>query len=108
MNVKIEKLVYGGDGLGHADGKTVFVPFVLPGEVVSIRPVQQKKKFVRGRVQHVVTPSADRTTPTCRHYTVCGGCHYQHLGDQAQVDIDRKSTRLNSSHIQKSRMPSSA
>ena len=54
MEVKIEKLVYGGDGLAHHEGQTVFVPLVLPGELVSIAPAERKKKFVRGRLERVV------------------------------------------------------
>ncbi len=85
MNIKIEKLVYGGDGLGHHEGHTVFVPFVLPEEVVAVRPVEQRKKFVRGRVEQVVTPSPQRTTAPCPHFGVCGGCHYQHIPYEAQL-----------------------
>ena len=85
MNVKIEKLVYGGEGLGHHEGRTVFVPFVLPDEVVTVRPIDSRKKFVRGRVQQVVTPSAQRTAPACPHFAVCGGCHYQHIPYEAQL-----------------------
>ena len=85
MEVKIEKLVYGGEGLGHHDGHTVFVPFVLPDEVVSVRPIDRRKKFVRGRVQQVVTPSPQRTPARCPHFAVCGGCHYQHIPYEAQL-----------------------
>ncbi len=86
MNIKIEKLVYGGEGLGHHEGHAVFVPFVLPEEVVEVHPVERKKKFIRGRVEQVVTPSPQRTTPPCPHFGVCGGCHYQHIPYEAQVD----------------------
>lgn len=85
MNVKIEKLVYGGEGLGHHEGHTVFVPFVLPEEVVAVRALARKKKFVRGRVQHIVTPAPERAAPPCPHFTVCGGCHYQHIPYSAQL-----------------------
>ena len=85
MEVKIEKLVYGGDGLGHHDGRTVFVPYVLPEEVVRVREVERKKKFVRGRVQHIITPSPGRASPPCPHFTQCGGCHYQHIPYDAQL-----------------------
>ena len=44
MEVRIEKLVYGGDGLAHYEGQTVFVPLVLPGELVSIAPASEKEK----------------------------------------------------------------
>jgi len=85
MNIKIEKLIYGGEGLGHHEGHAVFVPFVLPEEVVEVHPIERKKKFVRGRVEHVVAPSPQRTTPPCPHFGVCGGCHYQHIPYEAQL-----------------------
>ena len=49
IDVTIEKLIYGGEGLAHHEGSTVFVPFVLPSEVVGITPVEQKKKFIRAQ-----------------------------------------------------------
>ncbi len=85
MDVKIEKLVYGGEGLAHHDGATIFVPFVLPGEVVAVEPIERKKKFVRGRLQQLIAPSPERAAAPCPHFTVCGGCHYQHISYPAQL-----------------------
>jgi len=85
MELTIEKLVYGGDGLAHHDGSTVFVPFVIPAERVSAAPIEQKKKFVRARVERVLEPSAERVPARCAHYGVCGGCHYQHIPYEAQL-----------------------
>jgi 23S rRNA (uracil1939-C5)-methyltransferase len=99
MEVKIEKLVYGGDGLGHQDGHTVFVPYVLPEEVVRVREIERKKKFVRGRVQQMVTPSPDRASPPCPHFTQCGGCHYQHIPYDAQMNFKSAILRETLSRI---------
>jgi 23S rRNA (uracil1939-C5)-methyltransferase len=85
MEVKIEKLVYGGDGLAHHEGQTVFVPLVLPGELVSISPAEQKKKFVRGRLERVVEAAPERVAAPCPYFGVCGGCHYQHIPYDAQL-----------------------
>jgi len=85
MEVRIEKLVYGGDGLAHHDGQTVFVPLVLPGELVRIESVARKKKFARGRLERVVEPSAERIAAPCRHFGRCGGCQYQHIPYEAQI-----------------------
>ena len=60
MDVTIEKLIYGGEGLAHHEGATVFVPFVLPGEGVAVTAVERKKKFARARVQRILEPSAER------------------------------------------------
>jgi 23S rRNA (uracil1939-C5)-methyltransferase len=85
MEVRIEKLVYGGDGLAHHDGHTVFVPLVLPGELVQIESAARKKKFIRGRLGRVVEPSAERIPAPCPHFGRCGGCQYQHMPYEAQL-----------------------
>lgn len=85
MDVTIEKLIYGGEGLAHHEGATVFVPFVLPGEQVAVVSVEQKKKFVRGRVERILESSAERIAARCPHFGVCGGCDYQHIPYEAQL-----------------------
>jgi 23S rRNA (uracil1939-C5)-methyltransferase len=85
MDVTIEKLIYGGEGLAHHEGATVFVPFVLPGEQVTVAPVEQKKKFVRGRVEQILLASRERIAARCPHFGVCGGCDYQHIPYDAQL-----------------------
>jgi 23S rRNA (uracil1939-C5)-methyltransferase len=85
IDVTIEKLVYGGDGLAHHEGATVFVPFVLPSERVTAELVERKKDFVRVRLSRVIEASADRTAPACLHFGICGGCHYQHIRYEAQL-----------------------
>ena len=66
MELQIEKLVYGGDGLARlpADaqgrGKTVFLPFVIPGEQVEASVVESRSGFVRAKLESVMTPSPDR------------------------------------------------
>src|SRR5665213_176863 len=85
MEVRIEKLVYGGDGLAHQDGHTIFVPLVLPGELVQIDSSAKKKKFIKGRLEKIVEPSAERIPAPCPHYGRCGGCQYQHMPYEAQL-----------------------
>jgi 23S rRNA (uracil1939-C5)-methyltransferase len=93
MELKIEKLVYGGEGLGHDSGNTVFVPYVLPGETVSAEQIEKKKKFVRARLDRVVTPSAERIAAPCPHFGVCGGCDYQHIPYDAQLNCKKQILR---------------
>ncbi len=91
MQIQIEKLVYGGDGLARlpADdqgrGKTVFVPFVLPGEQVEVSVIESRSGFVRAKLEEVLTPSPDRIAPDCPYFGGCGGCHYQHMNYEAQL-----------------------
>jgi 23S rRNA (uracil1939-C5)-methyltransferase len=93
IDVTIEKLIYGGEGLAHHDGSTVFVPFVLPNEVVSISPVEQKKKFIRAKLDRVVTPAPERVVPRCPHFGVCGGCDYQHIPYEPQLEFKKSILR---------------
>ena len=90
MELKIEKLVYGGEGMGHADGTAVFVPFVLPGETVAVRLAEQRKKFARGRVEKFIGTSPERVPAPCPYFTRCGGCHYQHLPYEAQLQYKKE------------------
>jgi 23S rRNA (uracil1939-C5)-methyltransferase len=72
--VTIEKWVYGGYGLARTDSGVVLTPYVLPGEVATIGPVQK----AHAPLLAIATPSPDRATPPCPLFTRCGGCHYQH------------------------------
>jgi 23S rRNA (uracil1939-C5)-methyltransferase len=95
----IEKLIYGGDGLSHlpADasgrGKAVFVPFVLPGEKVEASVTEQKPGFARARVENLGETSPHRIEPGCPYFKQCGGCHYQHIDYQQQLEIKKEILR---------------
>jgi 23S rRNA (uracil1939-C5)-methyltransferase len=97
LDITIEKLIYGGEGLAHHDGSTVFVPFVLPAERVAVEAVEQKKKFVRGRVERILQAAPERVAARCPHFGICGGCDYQHIPYEAQLkfkaDILRETLR---------------
>jgi 23S rRNA (uracil1939-C5)-methyltransferase len=97
IDVTIEKLVYGGDGLARHEGATVFVPFVLPSERVTVEPVEQKKDFVRANLTSFIERSPERVDPLCPHFGACGGCDYQHIPYDAQLryktDILRETLR---------------
>ncbi len=86
--ITMEKMVSGGDCLGRLpDGRAVFVPFVLPGEVVRIELVEEKTRFARAKPLEVLKPSTERITPRCMHFGECGGCQYQHLAYEGQLRL---------------------
>lgn len=89
----IEKLVYGGEGLARLDGKVVFVPFVLPGEVLRAEIDRAKKDLWRGHVIEVLEPSPARISPVCPYFGRCGGCHYQHMDYGVQLEQKREILR---------------
>ena len=93
LTLSIEKLVYGGDGLGHADGNTVFVPYVLPGEQVRASTKSKKKKVIWAELLEVTQSAQERQQPRCPHFGKCGGCHYQHISVQEQVRLKKEIFR---------------
>ncbi len=93
-SVTIEKLVYGGEGMGRlADGRAVFVPFTLPGERVRIRIVEDKRRYARAALEEILDPSPERISPRCPLFGQCGGCHYQHLSYEAQARLKESLVR---------------
>lgn len=78
-NITIEGLASEGKALTHVDGKVLFVPFAAPGDVCDIQVVKKKSSFMEGKIARLVQPSEVRTEPFCPHFTICGGCKWQHL-----------------------------
>lgn len=86
----IEKLVYGGDGLGRLeDGRVLFVPQSAPGDEVAVI-VDPKAKPPQGHIRQIISPSAERRDPPCSVFERCGGCQWQHLSGESQLDWKRK------------------
>jgi 23S rRNA (uracil1939-C5)-methyltransferase len=88
--LRIEKLVYGGEGLSRVDGEVVFTPFVLPGETVEVTRAGARNKVQRANLVRVETPSPYRVPAPCPQYRVCGGCQYQHAAYEAQLRFKRE------------------
>lgn len=98
MFLSIEKLIYGGDGLARspgADGRSmaVFVPFVLPGERIEAEIRREKPGFARGSVTRLVEASPDRVEARCPYFRQCGGCHYQHIPYERQLQFKAEILR---------------
>ncbi len=72
------------------DGKVLFVENAIPGDVVNVRITKQKKSWAEGKILDVVTPSADRTTPFCEHFGICGGCKWQMLPYEKQIQYKQQ------------------
>ena len=99
MELTIEKLIYGGDGLARlADGrepraKTVFVPYVLPGEKVEAEAVEERPGFARAQLTKILQASDLRTAPPCPYFGECGGCQYQHISYEEQLRLKTEILR---------------
>lgn len=102
MRLEIEKAIYGGTGLARNEGKTVFVPFTLPGECVEAEIIRSKPSYDQSQLTQVLTPSPHRVQAPCRHYGACGGCHYQHASYDEQLRLKTTILResLQRAHIE--------
>ncbi|MDE1176583.1 MAG: 23S rRNA (uracil(1939)-C(5))-methyltransferase RlmD [Edaphobacter sp.] len=89
MNLTIEKVIYGGNGLARLNDQAVFVPFTLPGEVVEATDAGVKDGVATAQLEAVLQPSDDRVAAACDHFTACGGCHLQQASYKAQLTIKR-------------------
>jgi len=111
LQLQIEKLIYGGDGLTRlpADergrGKSVFIPFVVPGETLEASLSTIRPGFARATLERILTPSPDRIEPGCPYFMRCGGCHYQHIDYAAQLRYKANILRETLRRIAKFELP---
>ncbi|TVR75809.1 MAG: 23S rRNA (uracil(1939)-C(5))-methyltransferase RlmD [Chitinophagaceae bacterium] len=84
-NLEIVSLANNGKGVGKHDGKAYFITAVAPGDLVDARLTKNKKAFAEGVIYKMIKPAANRVTPFCEHFGVCGGCKWQHLDYKDQV-----------------------
>jgi len=89
FEIAVEKLVYGGEGLGRLEGRAVLAPFVLPGERVRLRAVAEKPGLVRAELLEVLAAAPERVAPPCPYFMRCGGCYYQHAPYEMQLALKR-------------------
>lgn len=81
LQLTVEKLVYGGHGLARLDGRVVLTPLVLPGEQITVEPVDK----LHARLVRVDEAAPERVPAPCPYFGICGGCHYQHAPYEMQV-----------------------
>lgn len=90
IEINIERLGTGGEGVGRVDGFTVFVQGALPGEKVEAVIETVKKNYAAGKLLRIINESKDRTDPQCPIYEECGGCQLQHLSYEAQLEMKKQ------------------
>ena len=89
----ITGLGHSGEGVGRAEGFTVFVRYALPGETVTARIEEVRTNFARGRLLGVDVANPQRVTPPCPVYEACGGCQLQHLSYEGQLAAKYQSVQ---------------
>ena len=85
LEVTIERLAYGGRGVGRVDGYVVFVPLTAPGDRVRARVKKARRRFCEAELEELLEPGPDRAEPPCPYFGRCGGCAWQHLTYPAQA-----------------------
>src|SRR5512133_3315041 len=103
--IRITDIGAEGNALARVDNQVVFVPMLIPGDVVDIRVIRKRKKFMEGRVLKFHEYSPDRIKPRCIHFGVCGGCKWQHLPYGLQLKYKEKQVTDNLTRIGKIELP---
>ena len=88
--IEIQDLASNARGVGHVDGKAVFVADTLPGEQALYRPTKRKKNYEEASLETLFSASEKRVTPRCAHFGLCGGCALQHAGENAQLEFKQQ------------------
>ena len=88
VEILFNKQIFGGECKGvMPDGRTVFTPLVLSGEIAKVIPYFEKKGYVKAEIDSLINKSSDRIVPVCEYFAICGGCHYQNTNYQNQLKI---------------------
>jgi 23S rRNA (uracil1939-C5)-methyltransferase len=89
IELVLDAIAHGGEAIGRHAGKTVFVPYAMPGERVRAELVEEKERWARARLVAVLQPSPDRVDPPCPYFgpDKCGGCQWQHIAYERQAEL---------------------
>jgi 23S rRNA (uracil1939-C5)-methyltransferase len=91
LTLDIDALSYGPYGIGRHEGKAVMVPKTVPGDTVTARIVETRKRYSVGEIVRLMKPSALRQDPPCPYVAQCGGCPWQHVRYEPQLSAKQKS-----------------
>jgi len=107
--VKIGDFGFNGEGVAKLDdGKIIFIPYALEGEKVEVIIEKEKSKFSTGKLINVITASKKRINPPCPYFQICGGCDFQHLTYEKQLELKTniiKNTLFNVGKIEVNVLP---
>ena len=104
-NVKIEAVAAEGKAIAHVGEMAVFVPFVVPGDIVDLRIRKKRKNYAEAEVVRFVEKSPDRIEPKCKHFGICGGCKWQNLPYDLQLKAKQQQVYDQLTRIGKVELP---
>lgn len=99
FDVSIEKLTFGGAGLATIDGQKVFVPGAIPGQKVTARILKNKGSYLEAKLIKVLSRALEEIQPRCTHFHDCGGCTWQNLPYNKQIDYKENIVRETLEHL---------
>jgi 23S rRNA (uracil1939-C5)-methyltransferase len=105
QQVPVQDYAAEGKALSKIDGKVVFIEGAVPGDVVDVQLSKNKKEWAEGKAIHIHQYSADRVTPFCQHFGVCGGCKWQMLPYEKQLQYKQNEVVQNLRRIGKVALP---
>ena len=103
--IEITDVAAEGNALAKVDGMVVFVPYGAPGDIVDIKITKKKKNYAEGRIVNLHKPGDIRVQPKCEHFTVCGGCRWQHLPYDFQLSCKQRQVEDAIQRIAKVEVP---
>lgn len=98
-NIYIEGVAAEGKAIAHAKlptesaeatARVLFVEYAVPGDLVDVLVTKRKKNYLEGRLERIVSPSPHRLKPFCEHFELCGGCKWQHLPYDMQLEAKQR------------------
>lgn len=89
-NITVSDVAAEGQSLARVDDFVVFIPFGAPGDVVDVKLDRKKRNYAEGHITKLITPSPIRIAPRCSHFTLCGGCRWQHLPYEFQLECKQR------------------
>lgn len=89
-NVLIEGVAAEGKAIARIDGVVLFVEYAVPGDVVNVKIIKKKKNYMEGVISSMIKPSEQRAEPFCEHFGICGGCKWQHLPYEMQLQAKQQ------------------
>ena len=89
-NVLIEGVAAEGKAIARIDGVVLFVEYAVPGDVVNVKIIKKKKNYMEGVITSMIKPSEQRAEPFCEHFGICGGCKWQHLPYEMQLQAKQQ------------------
>lgn len=104
-NITIEAVAAEGKALAHVDDMVVFVPFVVPGDIVDLQVKRKKHHYCEAEVVRFIKKSSIRQQPMCEHFGICGGCKWQNLPYEEQLKAKQKQVFDQLSRIGKVELP---